>query len=90
MVESPSSQRIFSNGNHSNISYNKPSNDYTWSYESSVPIHTNSATSFDECLPQLEIDDKPLIYRQQFQITVYLKIIFFRLFYPHFSFKGTF
>jgi len=70
MVDSPSSQRIVFNGNHSTIPYTKSTNDYTWCYESSFPIHTNSATSFDECLPQLEIDDKPLIYRQQFQSIV--------------------
>jgi hypothetical protein len=66
MVESPSSHRINSNGNQSTISYTKPINEYTWCYENSIPIHTN----IDECLPQLEIDDKPLIYRQQFQTTV--------------------
>jgi RAP1 GTPase activating protein 1 len=65
MVESPSSHRINSNGNQSTISYTKPINEYTWCYENSIPIHTN----IDECLPQLEIDDKPLIYRQQFQTT---------------------
>jgi len=73
MVESPSSQRIVSNGNHPTIPYTKPTNEPTWCYESSIPIHTNSGTSFDECLPQLEIDDKPLIYRQQFGTIVYIK-----------------
>jgi hypothetical protein len=67
MVESPSSQRILSNGNQSTISYSKPINEYTWCYESSIP---NNGTNLDEHLPQLEIDDKPLIYRQQFQATV--------------------
>ena len=70
MVESPSSQRITFNGTHQTIPYSKPSNEFTWCYESPIPIHTNSATSFDQCLPQLEIDDKPLIYRQQFQSIV--------------------
>jgi hypothetical protein len=69
MVDSPSSQRTVFNGNQTTISYNKPTNEYTWCYESSIPIHANSGTSFDECLPQLEIDDKPLIYRQQFAAT---------------------
>ena len=67
MVESPSSQRINSNGNQSATSYAKPINEYTWCYESSIPNHTNDD---DECLPQLEIDDKPLIYRQHFQAFV--------------------
>ena len=35
-----------------------------------MPVHVNSGTSFDECLPRLEIDDKPLMYRQQFEPTV--------------------
>jgi hypothetical protein len=77
MVDSPSSQRTVFNGNQTTISYNKPTNEYTWCYESSIPIHANSGTSFDECLPQLEIDDKPLIYRQQFAATVFRNLIFF-------------
>jgi len=96
MVESPSSQRITFNGTHPTIPYTKPSNEFTWCYESSIPIHTNSATSFDQCLPQLEIDDKPLIYRQQFQPIVYIKIkinIFYNLivsfcFKEHFNWYG--
>jgi hypothetical protein len=68
MVESPTSQRTVYTGNHpTNFSYTKPTNDYTWCNESSTPIHINNGTSFDECLPRLEIDDKPLIYRQQFE-----------------------
>lgn len=74
MVESPSTQRIFANGTHSSTSYHKLSNEYTWIYENSIPIHTNSATSFDQCLPQLEIDEIPLTYRQQFQTTVHIYI----------------
>ena len=70
MVESPSSQRLMSNGNQSASSYTKPTNDYTWCYENATAIHANNGTSIDEYLPQLEIDDKPLIYRQQFESTV--------------------
>lgn len=73
MVESPSSQRLMSNGNQSASSYTKPTNDYTWCYENSIPIHTNNATSIDEYLPQLEIDEKPLMYRQQFESAVRIK-----------------
>ena len=72
MVESPSSQRTVFTGHHTTTPYTKPTNEYVWCYEGSIPIHTNSGTSFDECLPQLEIDDKPLIYRQQFGTTVYI------------------
>ncbi|CAF1101802.1 unnamed protein product [Rotaria sp. Silwood1] len=74
MVESPSTQRTVCTGNShfgnstSNL-YTKPTNQYTWCYESSASIPTNSGTSFDECLPKLEIDDKPLIYREQFEPT---------------------
>ncbi|CAF2894408.1 unnamed protein product [Rotaria sp. Silwood2] len=67
MVESPSSQRTVFLGNHAPMTYSRSTNEYTWCYESSTSIHANSGTSFDECLPQLEIDDKPLIYRQQFE-----------------------
>jgi len=75
MVESPSSprRRFMGNnlsGNSSPSSYGKLSNEYTWCYESSAPIHTNSGANFDGCSPRLEIDDKPLIYRQQFEPTV--------------------
>ncbi|CAF0794556.1 unnamed protein product [Rotaria sordida] len=66
-IESPSSQRTVFIGNHTPITYIKPTNEYAWCFESSTTIHGNSGTSIDECLPQLEIDDKPLIYRQQFQ-----------------------
>jgi len=72
MVESPSSQRTVFNGHNTTIPYTKPVNEYTWYYETSSPISGNTGTSLDECLPQLEIDDKPLTYRQQFQTTVYI------------------
>jgi len=78
MFESTSSQRTVLTGN--NLSGNsspgphtKLPNEYTWCYENSNSIHTNSGTNFDECLPRLEIDDKPLIYRQQFEPTVKTK-----------------
>ncbi|CAF4521442.1 unnamed protein product [Rotaria socialis] len=67
MVESPSSHRTVFIGNHTTMAYNKPSSEYTWCSERSTSMNTNGATSFDECLPQLEIDDKPMIYREQFQ-----------------------
>ena len=70
MVESPSSQRFMSNGNQSAGPYTKPTNDYTWCYENSIAVHANSGTASDEYLPQLEVDDKPLIYRQQFESIV--------------------
>jgi hypothetical protein len=74
MVESSSQRTVFTGNNLSANSppnsYTKSSNEYTWCYESSASIHTNSGTSFDECLPRLEIDEKPLIYRQQFKPTV--------------------
>lgn len=71
MVESPSSQRtVF--GNHTTMAYNKPTNEYTWCYEKSTSINTNTGISFDECLPKLEVDDKPLTYRQHFETKVYL------------------
>jgi hypothetical protein len=78
MVESQSPQRSFFTGNNlspnaSPSSYTKPTNDYTWCYENSASIPTNSGIGFDECLPRLEIDDKPLIYRQQFEPTVKTK-----------------
>jgi hypothetical protein len=69
MIESPSQRTVFT-GHNTTIPYSKSNNDYTWYSENSSPIHGNSGTSFDECLPQLEIDDKPLIYRQQFLTTV--------------------
>jgi hypothetical protein len=84
MFESPSLQRTVLTGNNlsgnsSPSSYTKSPNEYTWCYENSNSIHTNSGNSFDECLPRLEIDDKPLIYRQQFEATVKTKrkIFFF-------------
>ncbi len=65
MFDSSSSQRPISPGyNHST---NSSPTSYTWCSESSASIPTNSATSLDECLPRLEIDDKPLVYRQQFE-----------------------
>ncbi|CAF1197303.1 unnamed protein product [Adineta steineri] len=68
MIESPSSHRTVFTGNQTTIPYTKPINEYTWCYESSSPsIQSNTKNSSDECLPQLEIDDKPLIYRQQFE-----------------------
>ncbi|CAF4467163.1 unnamed protein product [Rotaria socialis] len=67
MVESPSSHRTVFIGNHTTMAYNKPSSEYTWCSERSTSMNTNGGTSFDECLPQLEIDDKPMIYREQFQ-----------------------
>lgn len=71
MVESPSSQRaVLTSSNHSGSSTPKLSNEYTWCYENSSTIQTNNETSSDQCLPRLEIDDKPLIYRQQFEPTV--------------------
>jgi len=80
MVESSSQRTVFTGNNlsvnSSPNSYTKSSNEYTWCYESSTSIHTNSGTSFDECLPRLEIDEKPLIYRQQFKPTVKKKKIF--------------
>ncbi|CAF5184929.1 unnamed protein product, partial [Rotaria magnacalcarata] len=71
-MESPATQRTVDTGNNhtggvSPNSHTKLTNQYTWCYESSATIHINSAISFDECLPCLEIDDKPLIYREQFQ-----------------------
>jgi hypothetical protein len=71
-------------------------NEYTWYNESSSPIHGNGATSFDQCLPQLEIDDKPLIYRQHFGATVCInkgKNLFIimeinRCFQEHFNWYG--
>lgn len=69
MVESPSQPTAFI-GTHATTPYNKPTNECTWCYESSTPAYTNTDKSIDECLPQLEIDDKPLIYRQQFQAKV--------------------
>jgi len=68
MFDSLSSQRPMSPGN--NHSTNSSPTSYTWCSESSASIPTNSATSFDECLPRLEIDDKPLMYRQQFESIV--------------------
>lgn len=71
MVESPSSQRTLLLGNnHSGSSTPKLSNEFTWCYENLSPISLNNGTSFDQCLPKLEIDDKPLLYRQQFELTV--------------------
>jgi hypothetical protein len=70
MVESPSSHRTVFTGNHTTIPYTKPTNEYVWCYENSNSMQVNNGTSFDECLPQLEIDDKPLIYRQQFESMV--------------------
>ncbi|CAF0742340.1 unnamed protein product [Rotaria sordida] len=74
MAESSSSQQIVYTGNNhfgnlASTSYTKLTNHYTWCYESSASIQTNSGTSFDECLPCLETDDKPLIYREQFEST---------------------
>ncbi|CAM2706512.1 unnamed protein product [Rotaria socialis] len=74
MMESPSTQRTVDTGNNhtggvSPNSHKKLTNQYTWSCESSATVHINTAISFDECLPHLEIDDKPLIYREQFQST---------------------
>ncbi|CAF0877590.1 unnamed protein product [Adineta ricciae] len=51
------SQRTVNTGNNPTAS---TSNSYSWCYES-------SPTSPEECLSQLEIDNKPLIYRQQFE-----------------------
>jgi len=73
MVESPSSHRTVLTGNHTTIPYTKPTNEYVWCYENSNSMQVNNGTSFDECLPQLEIDDKPLIYRQQFESMVCVK-----------------
>jgi hypothetical protein len=75
MAETSSAQRTVSAGSHyfTNTSaglYTKSINEYTWCYENSVAMLANSGTGFDECLPRLEIDDKPLIYRQQFEPTV--------------------
>ena len=70
MVESPSSHRTVYNGSAMSIPYTKSINDFTWCYESSNLNSISTRTSVDECLPQLEIDDKPLIYRQQFESTV--------------------
>ncbi|CAF1628257.1 unnamed protein product [Rotaria magnacalcarata] len=67
MVESPSSHRTVFIGNHTTMAYNKPSSEYTWCSERSNSMNANSGTSFDECLPQLEIDDKPMVYREQFE-----------------------
>ncbi|CAF4518259.1 unnamed protein product, partial [Rotaria sp. Silwood2] len=82
MTESPSSQRTICTGNNhfgnsTSSAYTKSPNQYTWCYESSASISTNSGTSFDECLPHLETDDKPLIYREQFEPT------------EHFNWYGT-
>ncbi|UJR23704.1 hypothetical protein I4U23_026685 [Adineta vaga] len=63
MSDSTSLQRTITTGNN-HIGNTSPSNSYSWNYESSVTISTNND---DECLSGLEIDDKPLIYRQQFQ-----------------------
>jgi hypothetical protein len=68
MIESPSAQRTVFTGNSYSAnsspgSHTKSTNEYTWCYE-------DSASSSDERLPRLEIDDKPLIYRQQFVPTV--------------------
>ncbi|CAF0933796.1 unnamed protein product [Adineta ricciae] len=77
MVESPSSHRTVFNGSAMSIPYTKSINDFTWCYESSNLNSISTRTSVDECLPQLEIDDKPLIYRQQFEST------------EHFNWYGT-
>ncbi|CAF1167389.1 unnamed protein product [Adineta ricciae] len=77
MVESPSSHRTVFNGSAMSIPYTKSINDFTWCYESSNMNSISTRTSVDECLPQLEIDDKPLIYRQQFEST------------EHFNWYGT-
>jgi hypothetical protein len=85
MGESPSSQRTIFIGNHSAnsspSSYTKSTNEYTWCYENLTSIYANNGTSVDECLPRLEIDDKPLIYRQQFEPTVYNQILILIKFY---------
>jgi len=77
MIESPSSDRTVFNGNQSTNTYQKTSSspEYTWCYESSIPNQMSNGTSFDECLPQLEIDDKPLTYRQQFEKLVRKEIL---------------
>jgi len=71
LVDSPSSYRSVYSGHQTTIpsstSYTKSTNDYQWSYENSIPQQINTGTSIDECLPRLEIDEKPLIYRQQFE-----------------------
>lgn len=66
-VESPSSPRTGFLGNHQTVQYTKSTNENAWCYEVSTAVHTNTGTSFDECLPQLEIDERPLTYRQHFQ-----------------------
>jgi hypothetical protein len=73
MVDSPSAQRTVFTGNSLSAnsspgSYTKSTNEYTWCYENSSSTSGNS--SDDECSPRLEIDDKPLIYRQEFVPTV--------------------
>ena len=75
MVETPSAQRTVSAGSNyftnSSSSFNtKPTNEYTWCYESIPGMPANNGIGFEEYLPRLEVDDKPLIYRQQFEPTV--------------------
>jgi len=84
MVESPSTRRTVSGGSSHFVHslpgvHTKPTNEYSWCYENPAAMPTNSGTRVDECLPRLEIDDKPLIYRQQFEPTVKQKKIFLSL-----------
>ncbi|CAF0746655.1 unnamed protein product [Adineta steineri] len=45
----------------------KSPNEYAWCFESSLTTHATNDNNSDEYSPRLEIDDKPLIYRQQFE-----------------------
>lgn len=46
---------------HPSVQSPRPSNEFTWCYE--TPLMTEND---DRLSPQLEIDEKPMVYRQQF------------------------
>ena len=75
MIELSLSSRIITTEDNrlpvpSPSSETKSANQYRWCYENAASVHIASGTFFDKSLPQLEIDDKPLVYRQQFETTV--------------------
>lgn len=75
MITPPTIQRTLSTESNTQCptspsAYTKSTNQYTWCYENSITVNTNNGNNVEECVPRLEIDNTPLIYREQFMTSV--------------------